>query len=99
MTWPTCAQALDAIAKLSDEQDIRGIKRSALEAYDFTVGPRDPRVSTDFPGVFMVVECLNDRELPFTNPQDGSGDFALVGDDLDQLINESFNVLCEMCGL
>jgi hypothetical protein len=62
-------------------------KRRRLEAAGFVVGPRDPRLNTDFPGIYMIAEPYEDDELP---TRDGSnGPWCIVGDDLHELITEA----------
>lgn len=61
-----------------------------LCAQGFIVGARDPRINTDYEGAFMVVEYHDENELP---TKDGSnGPWAVVGNDLDYLIREAYNV-------
>lgn len=70
------------------EIDVLRIKTLCLQAYGFTVGPRDPRLNTDHEGDFMVVEYHQDDELP---TRDGAnGPWCLVGNDLDTLVTEAF---------
>lgn len=62
-------------------------KAAQLRAWGFTVGPRDPRLNTDFAGAFMVVEAHDDTELP---TRDGAnGPWCIVGDDLTALVAEA----------
>lgn len=63
-------------------------KRAKLEAAGFTVGARDARINTDFPGRFMVAGAYDESELPTRNG--ASGPWAIVGNDLSALINEAF---------
>ena len=59
-----------------------------LEKYQFAMGPRDYRLNTKFPGAFMVVEPFDENELP---TEDGSnGPWCVVGDDLNFLIDRSY---------
>lgn len=65
-------------------------RESWLRARGFTVGARDPRINTNYPGAFMVVEAHDESELP---TEDGSnGPWAIVGDDLQALIDEAYEV-------
>lgn len=64
--------------------------RQALQSWGFTVGPRDSRVNTNYPGAFMVIESHEDSELP---TQDGrNGPWAIVGDDLNKLVREAYTL-------
>ncbi len=78
--------------ELSDyASDVRRIERLSLEAYGYKIGPRDPRINSDYPGAFMVVESHEESELP---TRDGSnGPWCIVGDDLPALLDEAFSVL------
>jgi hypothetical protein len=82
---------LKLIGPLTTEaDDITEIKRRFLVDWcGFVVGLRDPRLNTDFPGQFMVVDDLHEEsELP---TRDGSnGPWCIVGDDLAKLIDEAF---------
>lgn len=105
MTWATALQAVaareqgvfDDPALLafgplapSVADDVRAIKQACLEAYGFTVGVRDPRLNTDYPGAFMCVESHELDELP---TRDGAnGPWCVVGDVLGELIDTAFNV-------
>lgn len=65
-------------------------KIKALEAMGFIVGPRDPHLNRKYPGGFMVVESHEESELP---TDDGSnGPWCIVGDDLDELVEEAYRV-------
>lgn len=59
-------------------------ERERLERMGFIIGPRDSRTNTNYPGRYMVAEAYTEDELP---TEDGSnGPWAIVGDDLDELI-------------
>ena len=61
-----------------------------LTKMGFTCGARDARLNRRFPGKFMVVEYHEESELP---TEDGrNGPWCIVGDDLEELIDEAFNV-------
>ena len=66
-------------------------KRAYLDALGFKIGERDPRgINTNYPGCYMVAEEYEDSDLP---TEDGSnGPWCIVGDDLDAMIAEAFNV-------
>ena len=69
--------------------------RSVLLANGWTVGERDPRVNTNYPGRFMAIEPHEDSELP---TEDGrNGPWAIVGDDLDELTRKAYDFFCGMC--
>lgn len=53
-------------------------KSETLRKYGYFVGPRDPNVNPGFPGKFMVSDPLDNEE-----------GYAIVGDDLDDLVNEA----------
>lgn len=54
------------------------------------VGERDKLLNTRYSGVFMVAEPYTSNELP---TEDGSnGPWCIVGDDLDKLIEEAYDV-------
>lgn len=64
-------------------------KVNALVAAGFTVGDRDHRLNTSFPGKFMVVEPYDEDELP---TKDGrNGPWCLVGDDIQVLVAEGYD--------
>lgn len=68
--------------------------RKFLESYGWTAGARDPRLNTNYPGKFMVVEPHEEDELP---TEDGSnGPWCVVGDDLDDLIRRAYDTLKSM---
>lgn len=68
--------------KISNEQ--------ALIDAGFFVGKRDPLRNTDFEGIWMVAEPLpDDVQRPTKNAGDGA--YCIVGNDLEQLINEAYN--------
>ena len=59
----------------------------------FTVGERDCRLNTNYAGKYMVVEGHEEDELP---TKDGSnGPWCIVGDDLDALVGQAFDVWCD----
>jgi hypothetical protein len=59
-----------------------------LKSYGFVIGDREPRLNTNYPGKFMVVEPYEECELP---TEDGSdGPWCIVGDDLDVLIADAY---------
>lgn len=69
-------------------------KIAFLRSYGWTVGERNPRLNTDYPGAFMCAEPFGDDELP---TRDGSnGPWCIVGDDLPSLVNEAYEFLTEM---
>lgn len=69
-------------------------KKAFLESYGWTVGPRDPRINTDYSGGFMCVEPFSEDQLPTRNGSNGP--WALVGDDLGEMIDVSYSFLTEM---
>lgn len=72
----------------------RSEKIAFLQSYGWTVGARDPRINTDHAGAFMCVEPHEDSELP---TRDGAnGPWAIVGDDLEALIDEAHAFLSEL---
>jgi len=73
-----------AIALLTYEQ-----KMTVLQSYGFTVGDRDPRLNTNYPGSKIVVEAHDESELPTQDGRDGP--WCLVGDDLSILVEEAFD--------
>lgn len=69
-------------------------KRTYLETRGWTVGARDPRLNSDYPGAFMAVEPHEESELP---TRDGrNGPWCVVGDDLPALIAEAYAFVTEM---
>ena len=69
-------------------------KVTVLRAYGWTVGERDPRLNTAYPGTKMVMEGTideveRDHELPTVDGRDGP--WCLVGDDLVPLVDEAFD--------
>ncbi len=59
-----------------------------LRTSGYIIGPRDPRLNTDFAGSLMVVEAHEASELP---TKDGrNGPWCIVGNDPDKLLNEAF---------
>jgi hypothetical protein len=90
---------------IDTREDVTAIKRACLEQYGFTVGVRDPRLNSDYPGQFMVVESHEECELPTRNGSNGP--WCVVGDDLADLIDRGFDFLvsceppsteCNECG-
>jgi hypothetical protein len=68
-------------------------KAAELRSWGFTVGERDPRLNSNYPGRYMVVESHEESELP---TKDGSnGPWCIVGDNLDALIAEAHRVWVE----
>ncbi len=68
-------------------------KQKFLESYGWTVGERNPRINTDFPGAFMCVEPYDEDELP---TKDGSnGPWCITGDNLEELIDEAHEFLTD----
>lgn len=68
-------------------------KRATLEDLGFIIGERDPRINTNYPGKFMVCEAHEQSELP---TKDGrNGPWCIVGDNLDELIDQAYNVWAE----
>lgn len=63
--------------------------RATLEQHGFTVGARDPRVNRAFTGKFMVIEQHEDSQLPTDDARNGP--WAIVGDDLDDLIEQAYD--------
>lgn len=62
--------------------------RVVLEDFGFVIGNRDPRLNTNYPGRYMVVEAHDESELP---TEDGrNGPWCVVGDDIDELIRMAF---------
>jgi hypothetical protein len=63
-------------------------KKAFLERRGWTVGARDPRLNTDYPGEFMAVEPHEESELP---TRDGAnGPWCVVGNDLPVLVDEAY---------
>lgn len=66
-------------------------KVAMLRQHGFTVGPRDPRLNTRFPGSLMVVEAHDERDLP---TEDGrNGPRCVVGDNLVELVDAGYDFL------
>lgn len=64
-------------------------KTIALLAAGYTIGQRDPRVNTNYPGSHMVIESHEQSELP---TEDGrNGPWAVVGDDLWKLVDAAWD--------
>lgn len=71
-------------------------KTEWLRAQGFTVGTRDARLNTNYPGAFMVVEGHEDSELP---TEDGrNGPWCIVGDDLAALVDQAYGVWVDTWG-
>ena len=68
-------------------EDVARIKLTFLRECGFTVGARWGRIKPDFPGKFMVVECLGEPET-----------WAIVGDDINQLVSEAFDYAADVYG-
>ena len=65
-----------------------------LLSYGFTIGQRDPRINSNYPGQFMVVEPYEESQLP---TQDGrNGPWCVVGDNLSTLVCQGFEYLQSM---
>lgn len=66
-------------------------KIAFLRSYGWTVGERNSRINTDYPGAFMCAEPFEADELP---TRDGSnGPWCIVGDDLPALVDEAHSFL------
>jgi hypothetical protein len=66
-------------------------KRTYLETLGYFCGARDTRLNTKFPGKFVVTD--NDWKEYHLPTQDGSnGPWCIVGDSLDDLICQAFNI-------
>lgn len=72
-------------------------KRDYLIKQGWTIGDRDPRINTDYPGSYMCAEPgYQDAELP---TRDGrNGPWAIVGDNLSELIDEAHLFWTEFLG-
>jgi len=57
-------------------------KASELTRIGFIVGPRDPKRNPGFPGEFMVA-------------QEGQDEFCIVGDTIEPLIEEAYEMFCQ----
>ena len=57
-------------------------KADELRQHDYFVGVRDPSVNPEFSGKFMV-----------SDPLDNEGGYAIVGDDLGELVDEAHDHL------
>ena len=70
-------------------------KIAMLEKYGFTIGERDERLNTNYPGKHMVCEAnhedIGDYDLPTADG--GNGPWCIVGDDLDALVAEAHDYL------
>lgn len=71
----------------------RVTKRMWLEAHGFIVGNRDERINTAFRGQFMVIQPHDETSLPTEDAKNGP--WAVVGDNLDELIEQTHNHFCE----
>lgn len=61
-----------------------------LRSWGFIVGPRDPRLNTDYQGAFMVAEAYDENQLP---TRDGrNGPWCIVGDNYPSLVLEAYTV-------
>jgi len=72
--------------KIYDARDI-----TVIEGYGFVVGDRDPRYSTALEGKYMIAQPLEEHELPTEDAR--AGGWCMVGDDMDDLIAEAYNML------
>ena len=72
--------------KIYDARDI-----AVIEGYGFVVGDRDPRYSTALEGKYMIAQPLEEHELPTEDAR--AGGWCVVGDDMDDLIAEAYNML------
>lgn len=63
--------------------DVIATMKTALEHFYYFCGQRDPKRNPDFPGEFMVA----------TPETDGNSSYCIVGDNLDELIIEAYNVI------
>lgn len=69
-------------------------KTAYLRQQGWTVGDRDPRLNTKFPGRFMCVEEHEESELP---TEDGSnGPWCIVGDDLEDLVRRAYDFVIDL---
>ena len=74
--------------KIYDARDI-----AVIEGYGFVVGDRDPRYSTALEGKYMIAQPLEEHELPTEDAR--AGGWCVVGDDMDDLIAEAYNIQAE----
>ncbi len=69
-------------------------KIAFLKSYGYIVGDRDSRLNTNYPGKFMVSEPYEECEFPMEQYQNGP--WCIVGDDLEELVNEGHEFLLDM---
>jgi hypothetical protein len=60
-------------------------KIAALREIGLLVGNRDPKRNKGFAGKFMVAEPISNEEITESNA------FCIVGNNLDELVNEAFD--------
>jgi len=72
--------------------DARNI--AAIEGCGFIVGDRDPRYSTALEGKYMIAQPLEEHELPTEDAR--AGGWCVVGDDMDDLIAETYSMFADL---
>ena len=65
-----------------------------LVSYGWRIGQRDPRLNTNYPGQYMVVEAYEESDLPTEDGRDGP--WCIVGDDLAMLVETGYDALNSM---
>jgi len=65
--------------------------RQWLVEHGYFVGDRDPRLNTKYPGRFMVTED-DFATYPLPTKDGSNGPWCIVGDDLDALVKQAFDV-------
>lgn len=81
---------------INTEADVIAIQRAFLELCGYEIGPRDRRLNTDYKGRFMVLEDRGSVPPGAHATGQDSGSWCIVGDDLDDLITQAFDVACDV---
>lgn len=65
-------------------------KTQFLEGFGYRIGSRDPRINTASEGKYMVCEDFAEGDYPLPTRDGSNGPWAIVGDDMDMLVNEAY---------
>lgn len=61
-----------------------------LRSIGLFVGSRNYYINTDFSGIYMICESHDIMDLPTKDSSHGKY-FAIVGNDMNELVNEAYN--------
>ena len=71
-------------------------KKKELSNLGWKFGDRDARLNTNYAGKFMVVEEFDEGDYELPTLDGSNGPWCIVGDDLEQLVNEAYSIFCDI---